>query len=188
MSTETDRKPVGRWARRVAIVAATAAVVAPATVWAANIPDVPDGNVHHNNINWAFENGVTSGCGGGNYCPEDSVTRAQMATFMRNLASYVSSAGVHVSQTAGGPSVTSFYNNVNDEEPTVSVAGGIVVVDLGFDVTGKIVQCTPERAGANLSTDNTCTAAIDGETVRIINLDTNPGVRVEGDFFLTVSG
>jgi hypothetical protein len=26
--------------------------------------------------------GITSGCGGGNYCPEDSVTRAQMAVFL----------------------------------------------------------------------------------------------------------
>jgi PKD repeat protein len=27
-------------------------------------------------------NGITSGCGGGNYCPEQSVTRAQMAVFL----------------------------------------------------------------------------------------------------------
>jgi hypothetical protein len=26
--------------------------------------------------------GITSGCGGGTYCPEDSVTRAQMAVFL----------------------------------------------------------------------------------------------------------
>jgi len=26
--------------------------------------------------------GVTSGCGGGNYCPESAVTRAQMAVFL----------------------------------------------------------------------------------------------------------
>ena len=26
--------------------------------------------------------GITVGCGGGNYCPEDSVTRAQMAVFL----------------------------------------------------------------------------------------------------------
>jgi len=29
-----------------------------------------------------FHNGVTSGCGGGNYCPDASVTRAQMAVFL----------------------------------------------------------------------------------------------------------
>jgi hypothetical protein len=26
--------------------------------------------------------GITAGCGGGNYCPEDPVTRAQMAVFL----------------------------------------------------------------------------------------------------------
>jgi hypothetical protein len=26
--------------------------------------------------------GITSGCGGSNYCPDQSVTRAQMATFL----------------------------------------------------------------------------------------------------------
>ncbi len=38
---------------------------------------------------WAFSfieglaaSGITSGCGGGNYCPEDPVTRAQMAVFL----------------------------------------------------------------------------------------------------------
>ena len=38
---------------------------------------------------WAFSsvenlvaNGITSGCGGGNYCPNDPVTRAQMAIFL----------------------------------------------------------------------------------------------------------
>ena len=33
-------------------------------------------------IVWAFENGITTGCGGGNYCPNEAVTRAQMATFL----------------------------------------------------------------------------------------------------------
>jgi len=26
--------------------------------------------------------GITSGCGGGNYCPENPVTRSQMAVFI----------------------------------------------------------------------------------------------------------
>ena len=29
-----------------------------------------------------YNTGITTGCGGGNYCPEDSVTRAQMAVFL----------------------------------------------------------------------------------------------------------
>ena len=36
-------------------------------------------------LNWIeqlYPEGSTTGCGGGNYCPEDPVTRAQMAVFL----------------------------------------------------------------------------------------------------------
>jgi S-layer homology domain len=35
--------------------------------------------------NWIedlYNRGITAGCGGGNYCPNDSTTRAQMAVFV----------------------------------------------------------------------------------------------------------
>jgi hypothetical protein len=33
-------------------------------------------------IEQLFADGITSGCGGGRYCPENAVTRAQMAVFL----------------------------------------------------------------------------------------------------------
>jgi hypothetical protein len=33
-------------------------------------------------IHYIYANGVTSGCGGGNYCPNSNVTRWQMAVFL----------------------------------------------------------------------------------------------------------
>jgi hypothetical protein len=33
-------------------------------------------------ITWIAEQGITNGCGGGNYCPADPVTRGQMASFI----------------------------------------------------------------------------------------------------------
>jgi len=42
----------------------------PATYWAAAW------------IKQLAAEGITSGCGGGNYCPGDPVTRAQMAKFL----------------------------------------------------------------------------------------------------------
>ena len=33
-------------------------------------------------INWLFYAGITTGCGGGNYCPSDPVSREQMASFL----------------------------------------------------------------------------------------------------------
>ena len=29
-----------------------------------------------------YREGITTGCGGGNYCPENNVTRAEMAVFI----------------------------------------------------------------------------------------------------------
>jgi hypothetical protein len=47
--------------------------------------DVPDSNIYHNDIDALADSGVTSGCGGGNFCPSAFVTREQMAAFMNRL-------------------------------------------------------------------------------------------------------
>jgi uncharacterized repeat protein (TIGR01451 family) len=44
--------------------------------------DVPPAHPFHDAVNTVARNGVTAGCGGGNYCPVASVTRAQMAVFL----------------------------------------------------------------------------------------------------------
>ncbi|HKD16865.1 MAG TPA: S8 family serine peptidase [Thermoanaerobaculia bacterium] len=44
--------------------------------------DVPPADPFHDFVNTVARNGVTAGCGGGNYCPGASVTRAQMAVFL----------------------------------------------------------------------------------------------------------
>jgi len=54
--------------------------VPPASVQV--FPDVPPGSFAYDWINALAAIGVTSGCGGGNYCPSSSVTRAQMAVFL----------------------------------------------------------------------------------------------------------
>ena len=44
--------------------------------------DVPVNFWAYSFIETLASNGITSGCGGGNYCPQDTVTRAQMAVFL----------------------------------------------------------------------------------------------------------
>ncbi|MBK8619433.1 MAG: S-layer homology domain-containing protein [Anaerolineales bacterium] len=44
--------------------------------------DVPVGYWADKWIEQLASEGVTSGCGNGNYCPDNSVTRAQMAVFL----------------------------------------------------------------------------------------------------------
>jgi hypothetical protein len=44
--------------------------------------DVPPSNVFYNFIDRMAVLNITLGCGGGNYCPGQSVTRGQMAAFL----------------------------------------------------------------------------------------------------------
>jgi len=47
-----------------------------------SVPDVPTLQQFYAFIENLFHNGITGGCGGGNYCPTGSVTRGQMAVFL----------------------------------------------------------------------------------------------------------
>ena len=44
--------------------------------------DVPPAHVFHTHVNTLARNQVTGGCGGGNYCPDVSIPREQMAVFL----------------------------------------------------------------------------------------------------------
>jgi hypothetical protein len=48
----------------------------------ADFLDVPQEHLFHDFIETIFRAGVTSGCGSGNYCGEDAVSRAQAAVFL----------------------------------------------------------------------------------------------------------
>ncbi len=50
--------------------------------FAADFLDVPASNPFYADIMKVLRAGITAGCGGGNYCPNGSVTRAQMAVFL----------------------------------------------------------------------------------------------------------
>jgi hypothetical protein len=54
-----------------------------------NFLDVPTNHLFYNEIGKLSARGVTVGCGNGNYCPNDPVTREQMAAFiMRALGEF----------------------------------------------------------------------------------------------------
>ena len=73
----------------LAMLLAGGAVVAAAVgaVAADRFGDVAAGHAHEDGIGWVADAQVTSGCGdGAEYCPDDPVTRAQMATFLHRLS------------------------------------------------------------------------------------------------------
>lgn len=57
--------------------------------------DVGDDNVFSTDIEWMATQGITTGCNpptNDRFCPDDPVTRAQMAAFMRRLSNQTSSS------------------------------------------------------------------------------------------------
>jgi IPT/TIG domain/S-layer homology domain len=50
--------------------------------WMADFLDVPQDDRFHFYVENLFRSRITAGCGGGNYCPDGAVTRAQMAAFL----------------------------------------------------------------------------------------------------------
>lgn len=50
--------------------------------WFADFLDVPQTHGFHDDIETVFRNGVSAGCGAGNYCPASFVTRAQIAVLL----------------------------------------------------------------------------------------------------------
>lgn len=55
--------------------------ISPAPV-TATFADVPVGGPFHREIEALVSAGITGGCGGGNFCPNSTVTRGQMAAFL----------------------------------------------------------------------------------------------------------
>ena len=82
-----------RWVRTAMVVATTALIVAPLTAIASHtFNDVGDSNTFHNDIDWLAGAGITKGCNpptNDQFCPNDAVTRGQMAAFMKRFAGYI---------------------------------------------------------------------------------------------------
>lgn len=79
-----DRQ-IGGWACRtvaLCILAGFAMSALPQHSRAQTFADVPTDYWAYEFIESLFAAGITGGCGGNNYCPENSVTRAQMAVFL----------------------------------------------------------------------------------------------------------
>ena len=59
-----------------------AALENPASICTGRFTDVPIGHPFCGFIERLSDDGITGGCGGGNFCPNDPVTRGQMAVFL----------------------------------------------------------------------------------------------------------
>lgn len=78
---------LARLPRRLAVLALALAVMLPAGAVLAShqFSDVPTSYQFHNSIDAIADAGITTGCGGGRFCPNGLVTRGQMAAFLNRL-------------------------------------------------------------------------------------------------------
>jgi streptogramin lyase len=89
-----------------------------------SFPDVTDTHQFYAFIENLFHNGVTGGCGLGNYCPENSVTRGQMAVFLLK--------GRFGSSFAPPPATGTVFNDVPASHPFAAWIESLA----GFKTTG----------------------------------------------------
>ncbi len=69
----------------LALMLATAVAFPLVALAGHQFSDVPDGHFFHADVDALVDAGVTSGCGGGRFCPAANVSRAEMAAFMNRL-------------------------------------------------------------------------------------------------------
>jgi hypothetical protein len=73
------------------VLSAVAVIASTVIVRASHLfSDVPTTAGYHDAVSWLATRAVTLGCGAGLYCPDDNVTRAQMALFMNRLGKTLS--------------------------------------------------------------------------------------------------
>jgi plastocyanin len=110
--------------------------------WFADFLDVAAGDAFHDYVEKLVRNGVTAGCGSGNYCRNDSVTRAQMAVFL--LKSKLGSAHVPPACTGtvfddvpctGGP-----FDPWIEELASLQITGGCQTVPVALYCPGNSVN------------------------------------------------
>jgi len=79
----------------------------------AQFNDVPVGSQFYDEIGKLSARGVTVGCGGGNYCPDDTVTREQMAAFILRAKGEFSPPTPATQRFDDVPPSNQFYNFID---------------------------------------------------------------------------
>ena len=107
-----------------------------------NFSDVPPGAFYHAFVEYLAQSGVTAGCGAGLFCPEQPVTRGQMAVFLAQvrLLAGCPPDSVRVASTCVDKYEASVWQTTN--------AGLIQKIRLGTATLGDLVAAGAVQRGA----------------------------------------
>ena len=136
-----------RWFRRALPIVITAAVVAPAAAYAFN--DVPANSPHAAGIAYVDSANITHGCDNqGNYCPDNPVTRGQMATFLYRASGNdpATTPSVNAAKVGGKTADQIFSGYVVDHKQATSQ----MVSEFTFDISCPTVGLQPLGGGGDL--------------------------------------
>ena len=141
MSRFTTRRAIAGSILAAAALVGTAGVAHAAF----GFDDVEANDTHAAGIQWLVNNGITTGCDADSYCPQQPVTRAQMATFMHRLAGDDIAASVNAKYLQGHgaddfvlqPQLVTQDTTVNDdnvENVSVTCPNGTVPLSGGYQI------------------------------------------------------
>jgi len=158
-----------RWARLTLIVGVTALIVAPLTAVATHtFNDVPDTHTFHADIEWLEASGVTKGCNppaNTLFCPDDDVTRGQMAAFMKRFSQYLGAEDGTPAQADNADTVDGQHADDLVSSVFESRTDGYVSLPAGVDTTLQTLDLPPgsylilARADLNNNTADTTSTA-----------------------------
>jgi hypothetical protein len=118
-----------------------------------SFPDVPNSQIFYPFIENLFHNGVTGGCGAGNYCPAGSVTRAQMAVFLLKAehgSAYVPPACAGTFPDVACPSLfADWIEQLALEGVTAGCGGGLYCPDTAVTRRQMAVFLLKAKEGSN---------------------------------------
>ncbi len=126
LRAQVDRQGRTRRTRRwlPALLLAALLILAPLGTLAANFVDLNPGSGHNPNINAVAEVGITKGCfDTAHYCPNDFVTREQMASFLARTAGLGANPPVTNAAQLGGQPASSYVQKAGDLIYQFSPAG-----------------------------------------------------------------
>lgn len=151
---------------RLAAAVAAGVVLAPATAWAAHVfDDVPDDAFYAEPVEWAFDNGITTGKSPTLFAPLDPVTRGESVTFLQRYHENVAAPG------QGRVAGARVDDSVNDWDGLAETLGTSITAPtdgyLLIDYSVTVTKDNDETAVGEMILGSVLD--VDGETVGVSN-------------------